>query len=433
MKIKSILTLGMVMLSAVSAMQAETVTLGGTDYTLNRVIDRELAPGVQYLRLRLPGYSLNANLLMVDLSNPGNRVETTVANESAKGVESLVNAAKRLKTTGKTPVAAANGNFWIVSSQTPDGKVFNSITRNASVRNGKMVTESNQYLDKWDKGTTRTGVVALSTDGKVYVDYCTSAIRGKFGSGDAFPIHQCNKGAQLGECCMYNSFYGSTRQFMPIHMMEDRWYEVVTTDDAVEVLLDLKPGETWMGHRDIRFEVKEVRRGAGNGKLGSHDLALMGRGNKYSQDLFKDVKPGDEFTLEYHWTFDPDGEKIVPEVEQAIGGNALVMRHGVLTEHNDNEDYNSMVYSRTGYGCSQDGKTLYILVIDKSTDPTYGVSKGCNTARMCELARHFGCWNMANFDAGGSAEMMVEGAIINKTTETTPRSVANGLMIFKVN
>ncbi|MDE6491382.1 MAG: phosphodiester glycosidase family protein [Muribaculaceae bacterium] len=399
---------------------------------MQRVVDREIAPGVQYMRLRIDSYPLNVNMLKVDLTNPGNRVETTVANESAKGTELLVNASKRLAEAGKRPVAAANGNFWIVSSQTPDGKVFNGITRNASVRNGKMVTESNQYLDKWDKGTTRTGVVAISYDGTAYVDYCTSAIRVKVNDGDAFSVHQCNKGMQPGELCMYNSFYGRDRAFMPIRMNADKMYEIVDRGDAVEVLLDLKSGQEWGGGRDIRFEVKEVRRNAGNGTLGNYDLALVGRGRSYSDYKFKDIKPGDEVTLEYHWTFDPDGERICPDVEQAIGGNALVMRHGELTEHNDNEDYNSMVYSRTGYGCSADGKTLYIIVIDKSTDPVYGKSAGCNTAKMCEIARYFGCYNMANFDAGGSAEMMVDGAIVNTTTESTPRAVANGLMIFSL-
>lgn len=89
-----------------------------------------------------------------------------------------------------------------------------------------------------------------------------------------------------------------------------------------------------------------------------------------------------------------------------------------------------MVYSRTGYGCSDDHNTLYVIVIDKSTDPDYGTSAGCSTAIMSELARHYGCYNLSNFDAGGSAEMMIEGKIVNKTTETTPRQVANGLMIF---
>lgn len=117
---------------------------------------------------------------------------------------------------------------------------------------------------------------------------------------------------------------------------------------------------------------------------------------------------------------------------QAIGGNAVVMRKGELTEHNYNEDYNSMVYSRTAYGCSEDGKTLYMIVIDKSTDPVYGKSAGCPTSVMCEIAKHFGCWNMSNFDAGGSAEMMIDYEIVNKTTEATPRPVANGWMVFSI-
>lgn len=82
---------------------AESVSLGGTDYEMQKVIDREIAPGVQYMRLRFDSYPLNVNMLKVDLSNPGNRVETTVANESAKGTELLVNAAKRLTAADALP------------------------------------------------------------------------------------------------------------------------------------------------------------------------------------------------------------------------------------------------------------------------------------------------------------------------------------------
>ena len=39
---------------------------------------------------------------------------------------------------------------------------------------------------------------------------------------------------------------------------------------------------------------------------------------------------------------------------------------------------------------------------------------------------------MSNFDAGGSAEMMIDYEIVNKTTEATPRPVANGWMVFSI-
>ena len=136
-------------------------------------------------------------------------------------------------------------------------------------------------------------------------------------------------------------------------------------------------------------------------------------------------------TLKYTWTFNPDtDEAVTPLVEQAIGGNAIVMRDGELTRQNEILPYNSQVYSRTGYGTSTDGKMLYIIVIDRSTDPVYGLSAGCNTTKMCEIARHFGCANLSNFDAGGSAEMFVNGSVINKTTESQPRAVANGWLIY---
>lgn len=413
-----------------ATLAAETMSLGGNDYEFERIIERKIGPGTTYLRLRFPDYPLNVNMVMVDLNNPYNRIETTVANESAKGTESLVKAAKRLDAANHHPLAAANANFWIVPTQ-KEYPLYAGITRNASVRNGKMVTESNQYNEKWDKGTGRTGVVSVSYDKVLNIDYCSSTISFQ-AAGVAYTttIHQCNKGMRTNEYCMYNSFYGRERQFMP--------YKQITQDDGsklfvleegstdgTELLLDLAPGAEWSGGNDIKFIVKEVRTNAGHGTLGNHDLAIVGRGNTAAQRL--NLAVGTEVTLKYNWTYQGS---VKPIVEQAIGGNALVMRHGELTEHNSNEAYNSQVYSRTGYGCSEDGKTLYIIVIDKSTDPVYGKSGGCNTSKMCEIARYFGCWNMSNFDAGGSAELMVDNAIVNKTTESSPRNVANGWMVF---
>ena len=71
-----------------------------------------------------------------------------------------------------------------------------------------------------------------------------------------------------------------------------------------------------------------------------------------------------------------------------------------------------------------------MMVIDKSTDPVYGKSAGLNTAKASQIARHFGCSNMMQCDGGGSAELYVTKAIVNKTTESTPRAVANCLMVF---
>lgn len=407
---------------------AETVTLEGSDYEVTTLIDREIGPGIRHSRYRLPSYPLNINVVTVDMTNPYNKIETTTANERSKGTETLVNAAKRQSSEGHRAVAGANANFWVVASQ-PEDATYTGIVRNASVRNGKMIVESNQHRDKWDGGTMRTGVVSVSHEKLAYVDYCTSSIKATADVFGSLEIHQVNKGIHTDELCMYNSFYGSSTAFMPIKVDSNGKYQHDEAGDATEVLLDIDAGQEWDSNTDISFTVKEIRLNAGKGTLGSHDMALVGRGDNREQ--IAKLKVGDKVTLKYTWTYNPgDADEVTPHVAQAIGGNALVMRNGELTKHNNNETYNSQVYSRTGYGCSADGKKLYIIVIDKSTDPVYGTSAGCNTAKMCEFARWLGCSNMANFDAGGSAEMFINGKIENRTTEGTPRAVANGWLVY---
>ena len=112
MKLQRQLILSALCASACFTVGAEQIAIGSKTYEAERIIERKIGPGTTYLRLRLPDYPLNVNMVMVDLNNPYNRIETTIANESAKGTEKLVNAAKRLDAPSHRPLAAANANFW---------------------------------------------------------------------------------------------------------------------------------------------------------------------------------------------------------------------------------------------------------------------------------------------------------------------------------
>ena len=81
---------------------------------------------------------------------------------------------------------------------------------------------------------------------------------------------------------------------------------------------------------------------------------------------------------------------------------------------------------------SEDGKTLYMFVIDLSQDPVYGRSAGCTTSVMCQIMKQLGAYTVCNVDAGGSAQLMVQGKVVNRTTESTPRAVANGWMVYSI-
>lgn len=408
---------------------AEQIELNGSQHEVDELISMSIGPGITYKRLRSDTYPLNINMLIMDVTNPYNRLETTTANESAQGTELLVNAAARQTTAEKRVLAGANSNFWCVATQEPYSPTLVGCCYGGHARNGEMITETNMHADQWNHGWTHTGVIGIDVDKMLHVGhlYYRGYIKhDKIGSPE---IYQVNKVVRSGEIGMYNSFYGKNKTFRPVDQYtassgKPAWN--IVNGDCTEVLLTFAEGQKWKISEPMTFVVSEVRLNAGTGTLGNNDVALVGRGDK--QALLANLSVGDVVTLETNYYENDQPVKL----ENFVAGNATVMLGGELTEFNYTETYNSQVYSRTGYGMSADGKTLYVVVIDKSSDKTYGTSAGCPTRVMCELARHYGCSNMVNCDAGGSAEMYYNGEIINTTTDGVPRAVSNGMFLYSV-
>ncbi len=410
--------------------QAEQIELGGKDYEVQELISMSIGPGITYKRLRADDYPLNINVLIMDTSNPYNRIETTTANETSQGTELLVKAAKRQTTDEKRVLAGANANFWCVSSQNPWAPTLVGVGYGGSGRNGEMITETNMHSDQWNGGWQHHGIIGIDVDKVLHVGhmyYRGYATNDKIGNPE---IYQINKVVRADEICMYNSFYGKNKVFKAVNQFTNssgkQEWEIVT-GDCTEVLLDFAEGQSWKIGQPLSMVVAEVRTDAGGGTLGDHDAALVGRGDK--QALLASLASGDVVTIETNYY---DSANTPVKLDNFVAGNATVMIGGELTKYNTSETYNSQVYSRTGYGCSADGKTLYVMVIDKATDPTYGRSAGCPTRVMCEIAKHYGCTDMVNCDAGGSAEMYYNGEIINVTTEGTPRAVSNGWFLYSI-
>ena len=426
---KKILSLVATMAITLSA-SAEIIPIQGTDYQADILINRDLGPGVNYKRIRIPDFPLNVNMITMDLNNPYNRVETTQGGEQLGKTEKLANAYTRQYTEEKRPLAGANGNFWCVSGQWPWAEYLVGATFNGNVRNGEIITETNAHTDWWGHNNGSPGCVAITPDKRMYIDfmyYKGWVTNEKLGS---LVIHQTNKLVRDGEIGLYNHFFGRDKSFIPADQYADesgtqrlRRAENVST----EVYLKINEGNEWMVGRPMSCTVQEVKTDAGAGQLGDYDLCLMGRGA--NKDLLASLVPGDVLTIDLKW-LQPDGT--APEIEQLIGGNGVVMVDGVLTDLNTVDSYNSKTYSRTAYGTTADRKTLINVVIDMSVDPVYGKSAGCNTFVMCDIMKYFGCTNIMNMDAGGSAQMMVEGKVINKTTEGTPRAVANGWFFYSI-
>lgn len=379
--------------------------------------------------VRLPDFPLNVYVVTVDLNNPNNRVETTYGRGIVGKTELLADAVKRHRTPTKRPIAACNANFWIV---TGSGYPFNAYAMGSPnggvVCNDTTIVNDNNTSDMWSGGPTETGVAAITSDktlvmGRVRWDGIITSSK----LPQWLIYHNINRRAVTGEICLWGPAYTRTRKF------EDDWVSFDTRGDNASdnFYLMFAEGEDWCTNKPMTFVVANIVPGMDKQTLGDYDacLTVTGDANKAAMAVHA---VGDTIQLSSYWTnLDADAATVITDVENLVTGNATIMHNGELTYRNYGDGYNSIDYSRTCYGTSADGKHLYLLVIDKSVSPLYGKSIGCTTGHACQILQQMcpDVNDMVNMDAGGSAEMLVRGEIINRTMEGTPRGVATGWMV----
>lgn len=401
-------------------------------YRADTLVHRQVGPGMVNTIVRIPDYPLNVYVTEVDLNNPNNRVETTIGYNTVGRTEALANAYTRNRTATKRPVVGCNANFWVVGGNGAPWSSFQLGTPLGGViRNDTVLVNDNTTWDWWNGGPERSAAAGITHDktlvlGRLQWDGTITADK----LAQPLVYHNVNRRAVAGEICLWGPNYTRTREF------EDDWtgFNERGNNHTDNYYLTLAEGSAWTNNAPMTFVISHIVPDADRQTLGDYDacLTVSGDANKAAMAALAE---GDEIEITSFWTvLEAENYGMRPDLENLVWGNAPVMHNGELLGRNYDETYNSQVYSRTCYGSSADGKHLYLLVIDKSTSPLYGTSAGCPTADACQILKQMcpDVTEIVNMDAGGSAEMMLFGKIINTTTEGTPRAVACGWLVEAV-
>ncbi len=420
------LFLSLVLAAIVSMPARADIVVSGNTYHVDTIVHRQVGPGIINTIIRLPDFSLNVYVVSVDLNNPNNRVETTTAYNTLGRTELLADAMVRNRTATKRPIAACNANFWVTSSGFQLGTPMGGV-----VRNNRSVVNDNNTYDQWNGGPSRTGVASITGDKTlVFGRMMWYGSIAASGLPQALTLHNINRRAVHGENCLWTSDYTRTREF------EDNWvtHDTRGNNHSDNYYLTFVEGDSWKTNAPMTFTVSKIINDADRQTLGNYDacLTITGEADKAAMSA---LVVGDTLQVTSGWhTFAEDGAVLYPNIENLVTGNATIMFNGELTQSNYDQDYNYNIYSRTIYGASADGKHLYLMVVDKSNSPLYGMSWGCRTSHACEIMKQM-CPDVntiVNMDAGGSAEMLVLGKVINTTTEGNARGVACGWMVEAV-
>lgn len=389
-------------------------------YGIDTLESYQVGPGIIYTRFDITNASSTRHCYIyeVDLTNPYNTVEeshsTTMGN-----TERMADAHVRLDSANHRSIGSVNCNFWIVSSQ--DEGQYNGLTGvpcTGQVRNGKIGTN----ITNWNIGHGNPDpLLGRSQDiGYLMIDYQKRAHIDQFSwdahlkIGDqAMPINEVNRNRSNpgdNDLVMFNSDMG-TKTTLTKSQIDAR---LGTDLPLIEVVVKLE--QDWAINQHMFGEVVSINTNGGT-KIEDGYAVFRGRGT--GKTFLETAKIGDRVQFIIGMYESSTGER--PNIKQLSAGNCYVMREGRLTNRNWNEEYNNKNYPRTGFGVSKDHNTLWMMVMEKP---------GMFTHEMASILRHFGAWEAAGADGGGSAQFNLGGQIINPTTEGTPRAVGNSIFLF---
>lgn len=113
-------------------------------------------------------------------------------------------------------------------------------------------------------------------------------------------------------------------------------------------------------------------------------------------------------------------------MQQLVSGRRRLVDEGVPME-SDGSELCDVRHPRTAAGMSQDGRTLYLAVVDGRTTTSVGMT----CPELGTLMAGLGAWSAINLDGGGSTTMWVGGeGVVNSPSDGAQRVVGNHLGIF---
>lgn len=379
------------------------ININGIEKKIDTLEHRQVGPGVLYTRFQLPDYPLSAYILQVDLNNPYNFIETFQAGNQVGRTEAMTTAYNRLNSTAHSTIAGVNGNFWIVSGQGQPTELL-GVPHSGSMLGGEMITDPNN----WNRAHGSIGFAMIDANKKAWIDDIVFTGKVNIPNKGGYTISQINRMRGDNQLVLFNNYLGEGKTTR-------------TDNNGIEVFIKPADNGQWSTNGEVNCVVTRVIANQGGNVLEKGESVLSGSGT--AKTFLSGLKVGD--TLSVNMSIKTQTDNQQPKVNEMITGNALVMKNGVLTNRNTNEAYNSQLYPRTGIGTSQDGKSLYLIVIDKK-----GTSVGANTETMCGILKAFGASDVTTMDGGGSAQMMMDGMIVNNPADGKERPVANGWFVY---
>ncbi|TEB10588.1 S-layer homology domain-containing protein [Pelotomaculum propionicicum] len=347
---------------------------------------------LQTVRMSTVEGPLNVYMLKADLSDPYLKIDTIIGSDGTlNSNQAVTEMAKRT-----WAVAAINGDFFQINES---GR-----TIGLAYQGGHLVESPAQRTDMYGFG--------LTTDKTPLLEIFGFSGQVTAGNGKSFPLSGINKPSYLvmseatsdtDALTLYNSLWGTTSRGKLPNLTGV--VEVVVKNGVVQQVLTDQPGVPIPADGYI---------------LKGHGLA--------AKFIKENLPKGAKVTFTY--SVQPQGDKLFA----AVGGQALLVEDGHLPAYFTQNITGR--HARTAVGISRDGKTLYLVAVEKQTADGTVMSIGMTQEELADFLISAGVWRAVNLDGGGSTTMAARHlgefsvSLINRPQGMSQRRVPDAIGIF---
>jgi hypothetical protein len=347
-----------------------------------------VVPGIDYAHLQITNVPWSIHVARLDRSHKEYGVVTTLAKGTVQGLGTVVSQLKQLPERDGQPVAAVNGDFFVIKTGPYQGDP-----------EGLQIVDG-EYVSAPARGSFWVD------GGQFHIGRVNSEMAVTWPTGAKTPL-AFNEAPKPDKVTLFTPTLGaSTRATNTVELVLEK------ADHAA--WNPFQPGQTY------RARVRAINT-CGNTTL-QPDIAVLALGSRLT-NLISTAKPGME--LKISTATSPN----LAHTTAAIGGAPILLLAGKEESWTGAKGTNSLAatrHPRTAIGFNS--QYLFLVEVDGRQK---GLSLGMTFPEMARLMRDLGCTDAMNLDGGGSSTFWMNGKVLNSPSDKHERTVANAVVIVR--
>ena len=353
------------------------------------------ASGVSYQHDEVPAVPWSIHVAKIDRVRSDLELRSTLARGTVEGLSTLVQQVRELPPAAGQPIAAINGDFYVVDEKNP----YLGDPRGLQILDGELVSAPTDQASFW-----------IDAAGQLQATNVLSQLKVTWADGTSTPIG-LNEERREGAAVLYTPRHGASTK-------TKGGRELILEPAGSGSFLPLQAG------REISARVRSSRE-EGNSALSEAVLILS-----LSRVLFTNAalaaQAVEGAVLKISTATIPD----LAGVKMAISGGFVLLRDGrkqeIRTPKSDAYKYRSVGerHPRAAIGASREH--IFLVEVD-GRQPE--LSMGMTLDELGGYMQRLGCELALSLDGGASATFWYQGKVMNSPCNGADRPIANGIVV----